>query len=230
MKIPIKFDRLYAHKIHRIMAELPFLAAFLYPTLNQLWWWKRITPHIEKEIQYESKPMYGVELLTYENKHIPPTYINVGGVMVPVDNGDTYAELKRILTKHISTDGHTEYVQYAPVLQETCREKEIHIHTPVVFEKMIAKYAINPETLRFTFPLKVNYYTYPNGVYLHKHCAFSASNRQELIKAVQWEYRLPLTMTIPIVAGVVLGAWWIKYGICDGAYPPFHYKRLSNSR
>jgi hypothetical protein len=81
-----------------------------------------------------------------------------------------------------------------------------------------------------TLPLKMNHYNYPGGAYLHPSGAIS-SNKNILIKQVQFERRLPLSITIPCLATAAVSLCWLNYymtwqSLYNPYYPPFHYKRI----
>ena len=83
--------------------EIPFLIALLYPGLNKYWWYPKIKPDVEKEIEHEPEEMDGVEMWDYHMETAPPVYVNVNNVILPVGGGMSKVK-KMLLSKHISKD------------------------------------------------------------------------------------------------------------------------------
>ena len=88
--------------------EVPFVFAFLYPGLNHYWWYPKLKPDVEKEIEKEDQEMDGVEMFDYHNESVPPVYVNLNNIILPVGGGMNRVT-KVLLTKHISKDKEKEY-------------------------------------------------------------------------------------------------------------------------
>jgi hypothetical protein len=208
--------------------EVPFALAFLYPALNY-WWFPKIKPDIEKEIKHESQEMEGVEIYDYHSVYHPPTYVNVNNIMVPI-GGHTAKERKALLSKHISKDKQTVYFNYWQVDNDIdinkSFAKEAHINNYSALERTFKYYNIPVDNFAINLPLKVNYFNYKNGCYFHN-VGGVATDKDLLIKKTLWSKRLPLTITVPIITGVCVGACWFHYAFSYGPYyPPFHPKRI----
>lgn len=215
--------------------EIPFEFAFIYPGLNYYWWYPKLKPDVEKEIEKEDQEMDGVEMWDYHNESIPPTYVNVNNIMVPVGGGIDRVT-KMLLTKHISKDKQKEYFNFHQIEDETdaklSRTKSSHINTQEAFIKTFKYYNISTDRFAVNLPLKINYYNYKNGFYIHKF-GLVASDKNKLVKEVLWRKRLPLTVTVPVFAGTCLTLCWLHYAFVRNYnfshyYPPFHPKRINN--
>lgn len=217
--------------------EVPYLLAFLYPSLNQFWLWPKLKPSIEKEIEHEPLEMDGVEMYDYHMESSPPVYVNVNNIVLPVGGG-LHKEKKLLLTKHISKDKKKEYFNFHQIDDEIdsklSHTKTSHINTQEAFIKTFKYYNIPTDRFAVNLPLQVKYYNYKNGFYIHK-IGSIASNKDKLVKEVLWRRRMPLTITIPTIAGVGLFCCWFYYAIDtvgskyyykDQYYPPLHYKRI----
>lgn len=216
--------------------EIPSLLALLYPGLNYVWLFPKIKPDIEKEVQHEPLEMDGVEIYDYHTETVPPTYVNVNNIMIPVGGGADRVK-KILLTKHISKDKKKEYFNYCQIEDKNdinmSFTKKSHINTHSSLEKTFRHYKIPTSNFAINLPLQIKYYNYKNGFYLHK-LGGIASNRDKLVEEVLWRKRVPLTLTIPIVAGIGLFCSWAWYAIqpeysyYEKYYPPFHYKRIKS--
>ena len=221
-----------------MIAEIPITLAFLYPSLN-LWWFKKNLPIVEKEIIHESN-VEGIEIYKYVNKHTSPTYVNVGHVMLPINNSESYQECKLFNSKYFNND--KIYNMYSSIDEDKISSIK-HINTSHSLHKIFKKYNMNENEHSITLPLKMNHYNYTNGAYLHNSGILSG-NRDKLIKKVLFNKRLPLTLTIASVATAYLAGSWIKYYYNSQydyynsqyeyykyttCYPPFHYKRFQNN-
>jgi hypothetical protein len=214
--------------------ELPFIAALLYPSLSFYWLFPKIKPDVEKEIEHEQQEMDGVEMWDYHNEFIPPTYVNVNNIILPVGGG-TDRVAKMLLTKHISKNKEKEYFNFHQIEDEVdtklSKTKSSHINTQEAFVKTFKYYNIPTDRFAVTLPLKIDYYNYKNGFYIHKN-GLVASNKEKLVKEILWRKRLPLTLTIPVIAGTCLTMCWVYYAISSERYysapyyPPFHSKRI----
>lgn len=214
--------------------EIPYLLALLYPGLNYIWLFPKIKPDVEKEIQHEPLEMDGVEIYDYHLQTAPPTYINVNNIMIPV-GGSTFKEKKFLLSKHISTDKKKEYFNYSQIEDKNdinmSFTKESHINTQSALTKTFYHYRIPTDRFAINLPLQIKYYHYKNGFYIHK-LGGVASNKNNLVKEVLWRKRLPLTITIPTIAGIGLVCSWAYYAIQPNYYyhpkyyAPFHYERI----
>lgn len=214
--------------------EIPYLLALFYPSLNHIWLWPKLKPDVEKEIQHEPQEMDGVEIYDYHLQTAPPTYVNVNNIMIPVGGG-TFKEKKCLLTKHISTDKKKEYFNYHQIEDKDDIKmsftKESHINTQSALTKTFYHYRIPTDRFAINLPLHINYYHYKDGFYIHK-LGNIASNKDKLVKEILWRKRLPLTITIPTIAGIGLMCCWTYYAIepdyiyTNKYYPPFHYKRI----
>ena len=215
--------------------EIPFTLALLYPGLNHYWWYPKLKPDVEKEIEKEDQEMDGVEMFDYHNESVPPVYVNLNNIILPVGGGMNRVT-KVLLTKHISKDKEKEYFNFHQIEDETdiklSKTKSSHINTQEAFKKTFRYYNIPTDRFAVNLPLKIKYYNYKNGFYIHK-LGLIASNKDKLVNEILWRKRLPLTVTIPIIAGTCLTMCWIYYAF-DGTYPyyksqyypPFHYKRI----
>ena len=217
--------------------EIPYLLAFLYPSLNHFWLWPKLKPDVEKEIEHEPQEMDGVEMYDYHNEYTPPIYANVNNIVIPVGGGYSSKVTKSLLTKHISKDKKKEYFNYHQIEDEDdsklSHTKTSHINTQEAFIKTFKYYNIPTDRFAVNLPLKVKYYNYKNGFYIHK-IGDIASNKDKLVKEVLWRRRMPLTITIPTIAGVGLLMCWGYYTLDSVGsyyyknqyYAPFHYKRI----
>jgi hypothetical protein len=216
--------------------EIPFIFALLYPSLNYIWLWPKLKPDIEKEIEHEQQEMDGVEIWDYHNEYSPPIYLNLNNIVIPV-GGYTSKVTKTLLTKHISKDKQKEYHQYYQIDNEEdskrSHTKTSHINTQEAFVKTFKYYNIPTDRFAINLPLKINYYNYKNGFYLHR-LGGIASDKEKLVKDVLWRKRLPLTITIPSITMLCFTACWLYYAISSHSiysepyYPPFHYKRINS--
>jgi hypothetical protein len=213
--------------------EIPFTLALLYPGLNYIWLFPKLKPEVEKEIQHEAQEMDGVEMYDYHMESTAPTYVNVNNVMIPIGGGMNRVS-KFLLSKHISKDKQKEYFNYLQIDDEAdsklSHTKTSHINTQAAFIKTFKYYNIPTDRFAVNLPLKIKYYNYKNGFYIHK-IGYVASNKDKLVKEVLWRKRLPLTVTIPSIAVVCLTGCWFYYAPKNDYgwntyYPPFHYKRI----
>lgn len=216
--------------------EVPYLLALLYPGLNYIWWYPKIQPDVEKEIKHEPDEMDGVEMYDYHQAYYPPTYVNVNNIAVPV-GGHMSKEKKALLTKHISKDKQKEYFNFWQINDNAdinmSFTKKSHINTQSALEKTFKHYNIPLDRFAINLPLEVNYYNYKNGFYLHR-LAGLATDRSRLVKEALWRRRMPLTITIPAVAGIGLFCCWTWYAIqpdyyyIPKYYAPFHPHRIKS--
>jgi hypothetical protein len=214
--------------------ELPFLAALLYPSLNFIWLFPKLKPEVEKEVEHEQQEMDGVEIWDYHMDTAPRAYVNVNNIIVPVGGGMNKVK-KMLLSKHISKDKKKEYFNFHQIEDDVdikqSHTKTSHINTQEAFRKTFKYYNIPTDRFAVNLPLMVKYYNYKNGLYIHK-LGLVASSKDKLVKEILWRKRLPLTMTIPIIAGTCLTMCWFHYAFgyqsiyLDLYYPPFHYKRI----
>jgi hypothetical protein len=214
--------------------EIPFIAALLYPSLTYYWLFPKIKPEVEKEIEHEQQEMDGVEMWDYHNETIPPTYVNVNNIILPVGGGMNRVT-KILLTKHISKDKKKEYFNFHQLEDEADKKlsktKSSHINTQEAFTKTFKYYNIPTDRFAINLPLKIDYYNYKNGFYIHKF-GLVASSKDKLVKEILWRKRLPLTMTIPSITTLCVGMCWFHYILSyksiylEPYYPPFHYKRI----
>ncbi len=219
-----------------ISIEFPFLFALLYPSLNILLWYPILKPKVEKEIEHENKSIEGIEIEDYHTNNHQPIYLNINGfpLLIPLGGGTT-TDYKYLLSKHISTDKKKEYNNYRQIDDKKdisiSFRKDSHINSYSALVKIFEHYNIPEDNYKISLPLKVKYYHYKDGLYLHK-TGFVASNKDKLIKKILHTKRLPFTTTIPTIAGFVLLLWWANYGdkmdykYYSVDYPPFHYKRI----
>jgi hypothetical protein len=173
--------------------------------------------------------------------------VEMAGYMVSIDN-----IRKFLLLKHISKDKKKEYFNFLQIENyadlKLSHTKTGHIHTQDDFIKTFKYYNIPTDRFAVNLPLKVDCYNYKNGFYIHK-SGYIASNKDKLVKEILWHKRLPLTMTIPAIAGFCLALLWSEfasetsqrtigdmydydrynfpsYSCRSVCYPPFHYKRI----
>lgn len=222
-----------------MITEIPFTLAFLYPGLTYFWLYPKLKPVIEKEVEHEKQEMDGIKMEGYN-------MVSIG-------------RMKILLSKHISKDKKKEYSNLFQI-EDKADSKLSHIGTTfdynqnALFIDTYKYYNILPSKVKFTndLPLKLDYYNYKNGFYIHK-SGYIASNKDKLVKEILWHKRLPLTMTIPAIAGFSLTFLWLNFAADslklswwnsvvestqDGMvyrqyyhplhynYPPFHYKRI----
>jgi hypothetical protein len=218
--------------------EFPYLLALLYPSLNYVWLFPKLKPSIEKEIQHEPLEMDGVVISDYHMETAQPVYVNVNNIMLPVGGG-LYKEKKLLLTKHISKDKSKDYFNFSQIEDtEDIKQsltKVSHINTQDALVKTFKYYKIPTDRFAINLPLEVKYYNYKNGFYIHK-LGYIASNKDRLVKDVLWRKRMPLTMTIPTIAGTGLFCCWFYYALDsagnyyykDQYYPPLHPKRIKS--
>lgn len=215
--------------------EIPFTLALLYPSLTYYWLFPKIKPDVEKEIEHEQQEMDGVEMWDYHNETVPPTYVNVNNIILPVGGGMNRVT-KILLTKHISKDKKKEYFNFHQLEDEADiklgKTKSSHINTQEAFIKTFKYYNIPTDRFAINLPLKIDYYNYKNGFYIHK-IGLVASDKEKLVREILWRKRLPLTVTIPIIATTCLTMCWVYYALDvtypyykPHYYPPFHYKRI----
>ncbi len=210
--------------------EIPFTLALLYPSLN-LWWFKKQQPVIEKETIHEPNPLEGVEIYKYVTKYSAPTYVHVGHVVIPINNSTPYSDRELLVTKYINKTTHKFYMMYKSIDNNNQINKSTeYINTVDSLSNTFKKYDMDTNKYCITLPLKMNHYNYPGGAYLHPSGAIS-SNKNILIKHVQFERRLPLSITIPCLATAVVSLCWLNYymtwqSLYNPYYPPFHYKRI----
>jgi hypothetical protein len=216
--------------------EIPYLLALLYPSLNYIWLWPKLKPTIEKEVEHEQQEMDGVEIWDYHNELVSPSYVNLNNINIPVGGGMNRVA-KMLLTKHISKDKQTEYFNFHQIEDETdtklSKTKSSHINTQEAFKKTFKYYNIPTDRFAVNLPLKIDYYNYKNGLYIHK-LGLVASDKEKLVKEILWQKRLPLTVTIPSITMLCVAAHWFYYAISTHSiysepyYPPFHYKRINS--
>jgi len=215
-----------------MIIEIPFTLAFLYPALTYFWLYPKLKPVVEKEVEHEQQEMDGVEMEGYN--------------MVSIDR------MKTLLSKHISKDRKKEYSNFFQI-KNKADSKLSHagtgyVKTVIDFAETVGYYNIPADRFAVNLPLKVDYYNYKNGFYIHK-SGYIASNKDKLVKEILWHKRLPLTMTIPAIAGFCLALLWSEfasetsqrtigdmydydrynfpsYSCRSVCYPPFHYKRI----
>jgi hypothetical protein len=213
--------------------EIPFTLALLYPSLTVYWLYPKLKPDVEKEIEHEQQEMDGVEMWDYHMETAPPVYVNVNNIILPVGGGTSKVK-KMLLSKHISKDKKKEYFNFHQIDDELdtkqSHTKTSHINTQAAFEKTFKYYNIPTDRFAVNLPLMVKYHNYKNGLYVHK-LGLVASSKDKLVSEVLWRKRLPLTMTIPIIAGTCLTMCWFYYVLesnynWNKYYPPFHYKRI----
>lgn len=211
--------------------EIPFIAALLYPSLTVYWLYPKLKPEVEKEVEHEQQEMDGVEMRDYHNETVPPTYVNINNIILPVGGGMDRVT-KILLTNHISKDKKKEYFNFHQIEDETdtrlSKIKSSHINTQEVFKKTFKYYNIPTDRFAVNLPLKIDYYNYKNGLYIHK-LGLVASDKDKLVREILWRKRLPLTVTVPIIAGTCLSLSWFYYTLesdWSNYYPPFHYKRI----
>ncbi len=214
--------------------EIPFLAAFLYPCLNYIWLFPKLRSDLEKEIKHEQQEMDGVEIWDFHNEQDYPIYIHINNLAVPVGGGINKVE-KRFISKHISKDKKTEYLDCYQVNTKKdiklTKTSTSYINTYEAVIKTFKYYNIPRDILAFKLPLKADYYNYKNGLYLHK-MGLVASNKEILVKEILWRKRLPLTIVIPSITGVCVAACWFYYATriksiyLEPYYPPFHPTRI----
>lgn len=217
-----------------MIVEIPITLAYLYPSLN-LSWFKKHRPVVEKEITYEPNPLEGIEIYKYVTKYTSPTYVNVGNIILPINNSDTYQEHKLLTTKYYNKE--KTYTMYNSIDEDNKSVIE-HINTPSSLTETFKKYNICENEYSITLPLKINHYNYTKGAYLHNSGILSG-NKDKLIKKVLFDRRLPLSITIPSIATAYVACCWIKYYLYNSYnstynyhsdyYPPFHYKRFKNN-
>jgi hypothetical protein len=215
--------------------EVPYLLAFFYPSLNYFWLWPKLKPDVEKEIEHEPEEMDGVEMYDYHTEYQAPVYANINNVVIPVVSGNTYKVTKALLTKHISKDKKKEYFNFHQIEDESdyklSHTKTSHINTQEAFIKTFKYYNIPTDRFAVNLPLKVHYHNYKNGFYIHR-LGGIASNKDKLVREVLWRRRMPLTITIPAIAGMGLFCCWFYYAIQPDYYyhtkyyAPFHPKRI----
>ena len=218
--------------------EIPYLLALLYPSLNYIWLWPKLKPSIEKEVEHEQQEMDGVEISDYHMETAPPVYVNVNNIVLPVGGG-LHKEKKLLLTKHISKDKSKDYFNFSQIDDEEDTKQSLtkvsHINTHDALVKTFKYYKIPTDQFAINLPLQVKYHNYKNGFYIHR-LGSIASNKDKLVREVLWRRRIPLTMTIPIVAGTSLFCCWFYYALDSASsyyyrepyYPPFHYKRINS--
>jgi hypothetical protein len=211
--------------------EAPFMFAFFYPYLNYVWWFPKQKPEIEREIFHRSEETNGIEIYEYYSQYIPPTYVTVGTVNVPV-GGYTTQETRSILSRHIckGCDGGG-YYNYYQVNNKADRSASFlrigHINDYDGFNALFNNYMIPKDKVRVKLPLLVEYYKYKDGIYFHQNTGLVASNKNSLVQAVLWRKRLPFSLTIPAGAILCLSMSWVHYGLMPHqGLPPFHLKRL----
>lgn len=217
--------------------EVPYLLALLYPSLNYIWLWPKLKPDVEKEIEHEPQEMDGVEMYDYHTEYQAPVYTNINNIVIPVSVGNTYKVTKALLTKHISKDKKKEYFNFHQIEDESdyklSHTKTSHINTQEAFVKTFKYYNIPTDRFAVNLPLKVYYHNYKNGFYIHR-LGGIASNKDKLVKEVLWRRRMPLTVTIPAVAGMGLFCCWFYYAIQPDYYyytkyyAPFHPYRIKS--
>jgi hypothetical protein len=211
--------------------EIPYFLALFYPALNWVWWFPKIRPDVEKEIQHESDETDGVEVYDYRSEYIPPTYINVNNISVPV-GGYTTKEARLLVAKLISKEKQNEYFNYSQIESKVDLSmsfmKRSHINTHDALIKTFNYYKIPTDRFAINLPLKINYFHYKNGFYYHKF-GLVASNKENLVQSVLWRKRLPYTFIIGSTAALGLSACWFHYWVSHRGYlPPFHPERLKS--
>jgi hypothetical protein len=213
--------------------EIPFLAAFLYPSLNYIKLFPKLKPTIEKEIEHVQQEMDGIEIYTCDTKYAAPIYISLYYVNIPV-GGSASKKYNLLYAKHMSKDKKKEFYNFHQIKDKTDNKLNYkatkYINTEEAFLTTFKDYNIPNDQIEVTLPLKINYYNYKNGVYIHN-LGVSASNKDTLVKEICWRKRLPLSVTIPIIATTCLVSCWIYYKVenksySKGYYPPFHPKRI----
>lgn len=216
--------------------EIPYVFALLYPSFNVFWWDPKLRPEVQKEIEHIDEPIYGIEIKDCHTKTYQPIYLNIKGfpMLLPLGGG-TATNYKYLLSRHISNDKKKEYHNYCQIEDQAdismSFTKEGYINSYLSLLKICKQYNIPEDSFKINLPLKVKYYHYKDGLYLHKH-GFVASNKHKLIDEILWRKRLPLTVTIPTIAGISLLCCWLEYytqkeyRYISLYYPPFHYERI----
>ncbi len=213
--------------------EFPYILALLYPSLNYVWWFPKISKKTENEIRHVPEEMHGIQIYHYQSVYHPPTYVNVSNVMVPI-GGYTSKEKRPLYAKHISPDKKNEYFNYWQIDDNTDINMSFthksHINSDAALTHTFNTYNIPLDRFAINLPLEVRYYNYKNGMYLNN-VAGVATDKSKLLKEVQWCKRLPWTMTVPITAASGLLTCWLYYGMqspyaATEYYPPFHPKRI----
>jgi hypothetical protein len=189
--------------------ELPLFAALLYPSLN-IWLYIKLKPNIENEIEYTKETLNSVEIHDYEVINEAPFYVNINNIMLPIPK-PVRKEERLLLTKFISNNKELEYDNYAYIDSDTTRSKThtSHINDYNTYKEVSKTYNFQPDNISINFPLVAHYYKYNNGIYIHNKMRFISSNKQKLVKSILWEKRLPLTLTIPTIAGLCLVVQYI---------------------
>jgi hypothetical protein len=215
-----------------IGAEIPILLSLSYPALNYIWWFPKIKKTVENEILHIPEETRGIEVYDYHKTFIPPSYINVNNVSVPV--GGYFTTECRFLCsnfKTISNSNHTNYIQInnKEDLAKTFLSKS-YINTNQELIEIFEKYSIPTQKYRITLPLKVHYYHYKQGFYAHQIGTLS-TNRDLVLKDILWYKRLPFSLTVPLIGGIILQLMWADYMLgniftAPNSYPPFHIKKI----
>ncbi len=212
--------------------EIPYMLALLYPSLNYIWWFPKISKETENAIHHVPEEMHGIEIYHYQPVYHPPTYVNANNVMIPI-GGYTSREKRPLYAKHISPDRKNEYFNYWQIndnkdINMSFTHKS-HINSEAALIHTFNEYNIPLDRFAINLPLEVRHYNYKNGMYLNN-MAGVATDRSKLLKEVLWCKRLPLTMIVPITAATGLLACWLYYGTKSlytaEYYPPFHSKRI----
>lgn len=206
--------------------ELPFVASFLYPALNQLWWHK--IQSLEAEIQEVSEPMDGIIVCEFFDNQKAPIYIFVNNSVIPI-SGKTYKDRRFLLSKFISEKQRLENYWLIDADFKNQFVNKFYLNTIDDLNKTFDRYSIDERAYAIKLPLEVYQYKYTTGFHWHK-TGYIGQNKQELLKVLKWEKRLPGTLAIPIIGGSILALYWLHYLAIEydsTNYPPFHYKRLT---
>lgn len=211
-----------------IPEEFIYSLAFLYPTLNYFWF-KRITP--ERSILRESEGGTGIEIYKNVVKRDFPMFVNVGQIMIPIDTGDAEEEEKFITSKHTKysnkevIEGY-RHIPDADDINGSLVNKK-YINDSRTLNKFLKEYDIPVTKYPVQFPLTVKTFMYSKPFYMHP-SGYIAHSKDRLIRYVRWQNRLPLSLTVPLIAGSVLLWKWYTYTTSPtfNDIPPFHYKRV----
>lgn len=221
-----------------MITEIPYTIALLYPCINHFWWNARIRKEVEEKIKHNTKEFRGIEIFREKSDYVAPTFVQVGSVMVPVGGGKT-TNNEIVASAYISTDNKDVFVCFRTVDigTESSRTFTGYINNNRHLEKTCKYYNLNSSSIPAIFPLSINKYYYKNGIYSYSGTISKISaNRENLIKEVLWHKRMPLTITIPTIAGLCITGGWLRYYMFEKGrgnysaysyYPPFHYKRIA---
>ena len=210
--------------------DIALLLAFAYPGINAFYWYPKIQPEVEAEIQHDPTEYHHVEVFRYKTDYSPPIIIHTGNIGIPVGGG-TYTNTERIYT--VSHSKKQIYEQYSQIPTDDNYTHKQHVNTHHDLENCVRNHRIPTTQFPITLPLLVRHYKFPNGIYMHK-CGVLGASKHHVLRAALTSRKLPFSTAAGMIAGGCLAACWAYYALHTPMryeapyYPPLHHKRYTN--